>query len=62
MYTDEKVFDTTVKLRYRTKSVKCSVKISNNRYLSKVVWGKIVKVTCQGVSSLAYQKSNYWNG
>ncbi|OHE15547.1 MAG: tRNA 2-thiouridine(34) synthase MnmA [Sulfurimonas sp. RIFOXYD2_FULL_37_8] len=31
MYTDEKVFDTTVKLRYRTKAVPCHVVIKDDR-------------------------------
>ncbi|HEY9202937.1 tRNA 2-thiouridine(34) synthase MnmA [Sulfurimonas sp.] len=31
LYTDEKEFDTTVKLRYRTKAVPCHVKVEENR-------------------------------
>ncbi|MDQ7045382.1 MAG: tRNA 2-thiouridine(34) synthase MnmA, partial [Sulfurimonas sp.] len=31
MFNDEKDFDTTVKLRYRTKAVKCHVKIENDK-------------------------------
>jgi len=31
MFTDKKIFDTTVKLRYRTKAVRCSVKIVQNK-------------------------------
>lgn len=31
LYTDEKEFDTTVKLRYRTKAVPCHVVIKNNK-------------------------------
>lgn len=31
MFTNEKEFDTTVKLRYRTKAVPCHVKIENNQ-------------------------------
>ena len=31
LYTDKKVFDTTVKLRYRTNAVPCHVEIKNNK-------------------------------
>lgn len=31
LYTDEKEFDTTVKLRYRTKAVPCHVKVKENK-------------------------------
>jgi len=33
MFNTEKEFDTTVKLRYRTKAVPCHVKIENNKAL-----------------------------
>lgn len=36
LYTDEKEFDTTVKLRYRTKAVPCHVKVEENRAYVKL--------------------------